>query len=122
MLSLISDLPANVVGIQVSGTVDAKDYETIIMPAVEQALSQFDKVNILYLLNDDDTHFTMGAMWDDLILGVSHFHHWGKIALVTDMEWIKKAISMFSFTMSCELKLFSNRQLAEATAWVTQIE
>jgi hypothetical protein len=38
MMNLLADLPDNVVGTSASGEVDAKDYETVLMPAIESAL------------------------------------------------------------------------------------
>ena len=50
MVERISNLPENVLGFAAKGTVTAKDYESVIIPAVEEQFSRHDKVRFLYLV------------------------------------------------------------------------
>ncbi len=97
---------------------DATDYEMVLIPAVEPALKQHEKVRFLYHLSGDFTGFTPGAMWDDTKLGLAHFRAWEKIAVVTDVTWVGNATSMFRFVMPCPVKVFSIKERAEAEAWI----
>jgi SpoIIAA-like len=36
-----------------------------------------------------------GAMWEDFKVGMEHFTRWERIAVVTDVEWIKNTIKIF---------------------------
>ena len=40
-----------------------------------------------------------GAMWEDFKVGMEHFTHWERVAVVTDVEWIKHTVRFFSFLM-----------------------
>lgn len=40
MMTLLANLPDHVVGISASGQVDAKDYETVLMPTIVAALQR----------------------------------------------------------------------------------
>jgi hypothetical protein len=41
-----------------------------------------------------------------------------KITVVTDIEWIGAAISLFRFAGPCPVKVFAIRDLAEAIEWM----
>jgi hypothetical protein len=59
-------------------------------------------------------------MWDDARLGLRHLSGWEKIALVTDVEWLRTAVRVFAFAIPAEVRVFANSELAEATRWVTE--
>lgn len=118
MMNLLPDLPDNVVGISASGQVDARDYETVLMPAVEAALKKHDRIRLLYCLTPGFSGFTPGAMWDDARLGVSHWTSWEKIAVVTDVGWVGHAMTMFAFAMPGAIRVFPNVAQADAERWI----
>jgi hypothetical protein len=118
MMKLDSNLPDYVVGISASGEVDANDYETVLMPALDAALNKHERIRVLYQLTPEFTGFTSGAMWDDLKLGLEHLTAWDRIAVVTDLQWMAHATRMFTFLMPGEVKVFSNADLVEARRWI----
>jgi len=118
MIELIENIPANVLGFEASEQVTANDYETVLIPAVETRLKQHDKIRMLYHLGPTFSGFTSGAMWDDAKLGLGHRKSWQKIAIVTDLDWIKSAIGLFEFIIPCPFKVFANSQYANAISWV----
>jgi hypothetical protein len=118
MVEQIPDLPDNVVGFTATGTVTAEDYESVIIPAVEAQFSRRSKARFLYHLGDDFSGFEAGAMWDDVKLGLRHFSGWEKIALVTDLEWVRTAVKIFGLAIPGHVRVFRNRELAQATRWI----
>ena len=120
MLEKISDLPENVLGFSAKGTVTADDYETVIIPAVEAMLSREGKVRFLYHLGEDFSGFEAAAMWDDTKLGLKHFSGWERVALVSDVEWVRWAVKAFGLAMPGHVRVFQNRDLAEAQRWVSE--
>lgn len=118
MIELLPHLPDNVVGISASGQVNAADYETVLVPAVEAALAKHSKVRLLYELSAGFTGFTSGAMWDDMKLGLAHFKAWERVAVVTDLSWVANATNMFKFVMPCPVRVFSIKDQAQAEAWI----
>ena len=120
MMDLMQNLPDHVVGIIASGEVTANDYETFLVPAIEAKLVGQGKLRILYQLGPEFKGFTSGAMWDDLKLGVAHLTAWEKVAVVTDVDWISNATRLFGFAMPCPVKVFSNKEIADATRWVAE--
>lgn len=118
MIALMPNLPDTVVGIVASGHVDATDYETVLVPAVEAALKRHDAVRLLYVLGDDFAGFSAGAMWDDMKLGLAHYRAWEKVAVVTDVGWVANAMRMFTFAIPCPMKVFSLKDREQAEAWI----
>lgn len=119
MITLIPDLPENVIGITASGEVTADDYETVLIPVIESTLKKHKGIRILYQLGPEFTGFTSGAMWDDMKLGIGHLKSWEKIAVVTDLEWLAGATRLFGFAIPCPVTVFSNNEMAEAVRWIT---
>lgn len=118
MIRLLDQLPDNVIGIVASATVDARDYETIVVPAVEARLKSQRKLRLLYELGADFEGFTAGAMWDDTRLGLGHLDAWERIAVVTDIGWITRAVRLFALAIPCPVRAYANADRAEAEAWI----
>jgi hypothetical protein len=119
LIHLLPNLPAHVVGIVASGQVDANDYETVIIPAIESALKSHERIRMLYQLGSEFAGITPGAMWDDMKVGFGHLKAWERIAVVTDEGWIAGAIRLFGFAMPCPVRVFSNKEFSEAHNWIT---
>jgi SpoIIAA-like len=118
MMKLLTNLPDYVVGVSASGQVDAKDYETVLTPAIESVLRTHDRVRVLYQLTPEFTGFTSGAMWDDSKLGLANWKAWERIAIVTDVHWVAHATRMFAFLMPGLVKVFSNEEQPDAEQWI----
>jgi hypothetical protein len=120
MIKQITDLPDNVLGFTAMGTVTANDYESVIIPAVEALFSRHSKVRFLYHLGDDFSGFEAAAVWDDTKLGLMHLGGWERMAVVSDIEWIRAAVKIFGLAIPGHVRIFHNRELAEATRWITE--
>ena len=118
MMKLLGSLPDHVVGVSASGRVDAKDYESVLVPAIEAAFQRHDRLRLLYQLTPEFTGLTSGAMWDDSRIGLAHWKAWERIAVVTDLPWIAHATRMFAFLMPGLVKVFSNEERSDAEKWI----
>jgi hypothetical protein len=121
MLTTIPDLPPTVVGVEAHGKVTAEDYEKVLVPAVEAAhrASTEGKVRVLYVLDADFPDFTAGASWEDTKLGLGHLRHWERIAVVSDADWLRRAIHLLRWAMPGEVRVFASEDLDDARRWVT---
>ena len=120
MIEKIPDLPNNVLGFTAKETITANDYESVIIPAVEELFSRKGKVRFLYHLGEDVKGFEAAAMWDDMKLGLKHLPGWERIAIVSDIEWIRTAIKIFGLAMPGHVRTFHNNELAKATRWISE--
>jgi hypothetical protein len=120
MIEQLSDFPSNVVAFRCTGRVTKADYTTVLLPAVLGALRAHQKVR-LYYETGADFALDAGAMWEDFKIGVEHLTRWDRIAVVSDLDWIKKAVRFFAFLMPATTQLFSPSEVAEARAWISAL-
>ncbi len=120
MIEPTRDLPDNVIGFSAKGIVTKADYETIIMPAVEAKFSKHTKVRFLYHIGEDFIKFESGALWDDAKIGFKHLTSWDRIAVVTDVDWIRTAVRIFAFLLPGPVRVFQNAEIADARTWISE--
>jgi len=120
MIENIPNLPDKVLGFTAKGTVTADDYESVIIPAVEALFSRQRKVRFLYHLGKDFSGFEAAAVWDDTKLGLKHLTGWERMAVVSDLEWIRAAIRIFALAIPGHVRVFHNSELAEAIRWISE--
>jgi hypothetical protein len=120
MITTYDDVPDKVVAFRASGEVTTADYENVLIPAVEKKLARHKKVRLLYHLGADFTGFTAGAMWDDSKIGFKHLTAWDRIALVSDVPWIRHMVQAMGFVIPGTIRVFRNDQLEDAKQWVSE--
>ncbi len=120
MVESIPDLPGNVLGFTAKRTLTANDYESIIIPAVEAMFARQGKVRLLYHLGEDFAGIEAAAAWDDAKLGLKHFTGWERLALVSDVDWIRWGVKIFGLAMPAHVRVFHNSELAEAKRWISE--
>jgi hypothetical protein len=120
MIELMSDLPPTVVGVSATGTVTARDYETVLIPAIEAMFKRQGRGRFLYHVGDGFKGFEVGAMWDDAVLGLKHLTGWERVAIVTDVEWLRLGFKVFAPVMPGTTRVFGAKELAEAKRWVAE--
>lgn len=120
MIEQIQGLPPGTLGFRASGQVTAADYERVLVPDIEAAFALNRKLRLLYHVGPDFTGFDPGAMWDDAMLGFRHFSGWDRVALVTDVPWLRIASTAMGFVVPVEFRLFSNAELVLAIDWIRE--
>jgi hypothetical protein len=120
MIEKIPNLPDNVLGFTAKGTITANDYESVIIPAVEALFSRYHKVRFLYHLGEEFSEFEVSAMWNDIKLGLTHLTGWERMAVVSDMDWIRAAVRVFGLAIPGHIRVFHNSELTEATRWISE--
>jgi hypothetical protein len=117
MIKLIEDLPRNVVGISVRGRVTRKECEEILAPAIAKSLRWREKIRLYYELG---SRFP-GSGWDDLDLGLANAAYCERIAIVTDIAWVRLTVKAIRFLIPSEIRVFDTIETASARAWITAL-
>jgi hypothetical protein len=115
MLDQLTDLPSNVIGFEVSGKLTSEDYRDILLPALERA-GAAGEVRVVIVIPSFDG-FSGGALWQDLKMGIEHWGAWKRIALVTDVEWMRHGTEWFGWMSPGEVKHFALDQRSDAISW-----
>jgi hypothetical protein len=56
-------------------------------------------------------------MWEDARVGLSEPLHWERVALVTDVEWMRHLSAAFGWMVPGRFKTFAVADLEDAKAW-----
>ena len=114
MLELIEGLPGNVVGIAVSGRLTMQDCQDVLVPAMQKSLKRHEKIRLYYELN---SRFP-GAAWDELDFGLEHASRCERVAIVTDIGWVRLTVKALRFLIPSEIRVFPTDQADEGRAWI----
>jgi len=119
MLTLINGLPDNVLGVSGEGKITGKEYEAILIPAIEDKLKRNKKISLLYQLGGKFEGFDLSGLLDDAMVGMKHLFSWDKIALVSDDNMVNTTARFLTHIMPYKLKVFNGTELEEAKKWVS---
>jgi hypothetical protein len=57
-------------------------------------------------------------MWDDVMLGMRHISGWDRVALVTDVPWLRTTAKATRFLVPADFRLFALAELEQAASWI----
>ena len=103
------------IGFEISGKVHADDYRDVVLPALQRAYAS-DEFRFVIVI-PEFRGITGGALWQDLKVGIEHLHAWKRIALVTDIDWMRYMTTLFGWMTPGEVEVFPLAQRDEAIAW-----
>ena len=118
MIELIEGMPANIVAVSCRGHVSKSDYEQVLIPAVESALKKYPKIRLFYRIGPEFEGIDPSAVLEDMKVGFAHLSKWERIAIVTDIEWIRLTIRAFAFLIPGPLRIFDVNKEKEAQEWI----
>jgi hypothetical protein len=119
MITQLTDVPGNIVAFRASGHVDKKDFEEVVLPAVNAMVTKYNELNYLLWMDTPLKNFSGGAWMEDLLLGIKKLTKWHRAAIVTDSDAINWFTDVFSFLAPGEFKGFYPEQLPAAIEWVS---
>lgn len=118
MIHPISDLPDGTLGFEFSGEISGDDYDRVLTPTIERAVEEYDRIKVLLVFGDQFKGYTLSAAWDDAKMGLRHWSGFERIAVVTDVTWLRTSIRGMSLLMPCPTQLFPLDQRDEARRWL----
>ncbi|MEH6834892.1 MULTISPECIES: STAS/SEC14 domain-containing protein [Falsihalocynthiibacter] len=119
MIQLIDSGSSDQLEVRFSGLVTASDYESVLVPAIEEALRENDHVRMLAVL-DEDVSYDVGGAWSDLKLGLSHWRGFDRIAVVAGRGWMRSAMGAFAPLAPCPVQMFDPSESDTARRWLRE--
>jgi hypothetical protein len=119
MIQKITEVPDTIAAFRASGTITREDFDNVIFPEVNELVKRTGSLNFLLVLDTPLKNFTVGAWWQDALLGISNLDKWHKGAIVTDSTGISVFAGMFSVVVPGEFKAFHHEDLGKAIDWVS---
>src|SRR2546423_11999150 len=104
MIHIVEGLPDNVVGIVAKGRVTNEECDKILKPLMEDSLKRHDKVRLYYEIG---CRFP-GAAWEELRLPTDTMPPWERVAVITDVGWVRHTVHALGFMLVSRLRLRTN--------------
>ncbi len=119
MIERIEAMPAGTFGLRASGELTKDDYTEVLEPVLAEAVVG-GEVRLVFILTEFDG-VAPGAWIEDVKTGlrswVRDHRAWQRMALVTDVEWVAKAMRAFAWMAPGEIRTFDLGEVEEAKAW-----
>ena len=120
MIEVLPGYPDDVLAISAKGHVTVEDYRTVIGPELHSRLVKHSRVRLLYELGAEYSGLSAGAAWSDMQIGLSHWHQFGRIAVVTDVSWLREAVRIFAPFFPHAVRVFSTADRVAAHDWIIE--
>jgi hypothetical protein len=120
MVERMDDVPTGVIGLRASGKLTKEDYTDVLEPAFKEAMDS-GEARVLFVLKDFE-RLELDATFEDIKTGLgvefAHRKDWKRLAVVTNVDWVARAMRMFAWAMPGELAVYDDLdELEEAKAW-----
>lgn len=103
-----------------SGHIVRADYEDVLIPAIEAATADHERLRALVVFDDSFTGYDVSAAWADAKLGLSHWSGFDRVALATDVGWIKATARTFGVMAPCPVGVFALAEAEDARRWLRE--
>lgn len=117
--TLLEGFAADVLAVEAHGKIDHTAYVRDLIPALETRLAAAGRLKMLYALGEDFEGFTAGAMFEDGKVGLLHLGDFARVAVVSDVGWIRAGVQLFAPLIRCPVRVFSRADMAAAKAWIS---
>jgi SpoIIAA-like len=122
MIEQLTDAPPGALGFRVSGHLRRTDYTEVLLPPLRAAVERGDTIHVLVVLDPSVDGLEPGALAEDLKaaldLGLRHRSAWGRFAVVSDADWVRRAVGLFGWLAPGELRVFGTAETDGAKAWL----
>ena len=120
MIERIEEMPAGTIGLRANGKLSKADYTEVLEPALREGVES-GQLRLLFVLTNFDG-LEAAAVPEDFRTGmrtwIQDHSAWRRFALVTDVEWVAKAMHMFAWMTPGEVLIRDLDGLDEAKSWV----
>ena len=120
MVERMDDMPEGVVGLRATGKLTKDDYRDVLEPALEEAIDS-GEARVVFAIPDFGG-LEPSAWLEDIKTGIgvefAQRKEWKRLAVVTDVDWIAKAMELFAWAMPGELGVYDMNGLERAKTWV----
>lgn len=111
---IITDNQADLITVAVFGEFTLADYKEF-EEQVDYRVKFQGNVNLLFDLRQM-AGFTLDVAWEELKFSRAHAHDFGRIAVLTDSQWVTWSAWISQTYVDADLRVFGDE--AEARAWL----
>ena len=118
MIQLIDNLPAGTLGFSCGGQISGEEMQRLVIPQVEAALLEHERIKALVVLQPDFEGLSLEAAWDDTNLGLRHWDGFERLAVVTDLGWVRQATRALALLLPYPVQQFNLSNVEGARRWL----
>lgn len=122
MIEILTDMPAGVTGIRVSGRISGEELREF-QPVMED-LGKSAEIRIVEVIDQDYDGFGPGGLTEDLKMGfgalLHHHSAFKRIAVVSDKDWVRHTMHAIGWMIPGELAVFGSDELDRAAEWAAR--
>lgn len=118
MYQLLPETDGAFVALQLTGKLEASDYDGIV-PILEERIAQHGKISLFWEMRDFHG-WTVGGLAADAKFDVKHANDFTRIALVGEKKWQELMTALMKPFTSAEVRYFDFHAREAALAWASQ--
>lgn len=120
MIQLIDNLPTGTLGFSCSAQISGEEMQRQVIPEVETALLEQEQIKALVVIEPSFEGLSLEAAWDDTNLGLRHWDGFERLAVVTDLGWVRQASRALAVLLPYPVQVFGLSQQEEARRWLSE--
>ncbi len=119
------DSPAGVFAVEIVGDLDREDYDTVVLPGLQQLIDGTGEIRFVVLFGTAFAGIAESGSVTDAKHYVDEIVHgdlskWKRCAVVTDIHWLRHSVALFRWMMPGEVATFGASDVHEAIAWAAE--
>jgi SpoIIAA-like len=113
-------MPAGTIGFEAVGEIEDDDWEHAVEPVLKEEMAAGRKLRLLYLLGAQTREVEGDAMGKDVGFRARHASSFERVAVVSDEDWVRPALTALSFLLPGKAKGFRAADLQAAKSWLAE--
>lgn len=116
-MAISFELAGHVVGIMVDKDID-QEYLDKVHKIIEEKLQENDKINLFSEIMPNN-EVPLKFLFENIKFKFEHADQINKLAMVTDLKWVRGIMDIDNFFVSTEVKSFELKDRLEAIQWIS---
>lgn len=108
----------DLVEIEVDGAIERAEFERI-AARLEAAIARHGKLRLLEVVRSF-AGIDARTLWQDVRFSLRHLNAFSRVAVVTDLKWMRPLATVAGALIPGEVRLFALGEIGAARAWLNQ--
>ncbi|MGY9047786.1 hypothetical protein P775_17180 [Puniceibacterium antarcticum] len=117
MIEMMSIPEDGMLGFRVKGTVTEADYERILIPALESALCEHDRLRLLVRIENSYHHSSLRALFVDAKMGLTYWNKFDRVAVIVTRGALNRIMPVL---IPCPVMVFPLSEQEAAMSWLCE--
>jgi|SRR3954447_26716728 hypothetical protein len=121
MVTVIPTSGARTLGFVISGRLTRAEYQDVLLPPVRDTIARGEQIRMLVVIDDFqglEPGALLGELKATLKLGSEQRSGAARFAVVTDTDWVRRAITLFGWLVPGEIRVFTSAERTDAETWL----